>query len=212
MDDATKASSSSSHGPGGNVYDKYGSRNPVARLLMRGFLGSFDRICGSVPVKSAFEVGCGEGELSARLMRRGVRVHGIDVDSATVAEANRRHRPAGQPETFGTRDMHDLVAGEIRADLLICCEVLEHVPNPDAALARLAEQQVQFVLLSVPHEPLWRMLNIARLAYLPDWGNTPGHVQHWSRTGFLQLVDRFFDVRAVATPVPWTMVLARRRA
>ena len=40
-----------------------------------------------------------------------------------------------------------------------------------------------------PREPLWRGLNIARGAYLKDLGNTPGHLNHWSKRGFVALLS-----------------------
>ncbi len=42
-------------------------------------------------------------------------------------------------------------------------------------------------------------------------GNTPGHLQHWSRAGFLRLVADYFEVVEVRTPLPWTMALCRPR-
>ena len=44
-----------------------------------------------------------------------------------------------------------------------------------------------------------------------DFGNTPGHVRHWSRTGFLELLGSRFDAVAVRSPLPWTMALCRPR-
>ncbi|WP_207642472.1 hypothetical protein, partial [Desulfosporosinus sp. I2] len=67
------------------------------------------------------------------------------------------------------------------------------------------------IILSVPREPLWRILNLARGKYIPDLGNTPGHIQHWSKKSFLRLVNRYFDVLEVKSPLPWTMVLCRIR-
>ena len=52
---------------------------------------------------------------------------------------------------------------------------------------------------------------MARGKYLSTLGNTPGHVQHWSRRAFARLVDRHFEVTAVHSPLPWTMVAARVR-
>jgi hypothetical protein len=50
-------------------------------------------------------------------------------------------------------------------------------------MARCAERHL---LVSVPREPLWRMLNMARGAYWPALGNTPGHLNHWSRRSFVR--------------------------
>ena len=66
-----------------------------------------------------------------------------------------------------------------------------------------------WAIVSVPREPLWRALNLGRLKYLRDLGNTPGHLQHWSRRSFLSFLERRLEVVAVRSPVPWTMALCR---
>ena len=63
--------------------------------------------------------------------------------------------------------------------------------------------------LPVPREPLWRLLNMARGAYWPALGNTPGHLNHWSKVGFHSLLTRYGTVQEVRTPFPWTMLLVR---
>jgi hypothetical protein len=64
------------------------------------------------------------------------------------------------------------------------------------------------LLVSVPREPLWRALNLARGAYVADLGNTPGHVNHWSRRAFERLLAGYGKVE-IRTPFPWTMALVR---
>jgi hypothetical protein len=53
---------------------------------------------------------------------------------------------------------------------------------------------------------------MARGKYFGTLGNTPGHIQHWSKNAFCALVSEYVDVVAVRSPLPWTMVLGRRRA
>jgi hypothetical protein len=55
------------------------------------------------------------------------------------------------------------------------------------------------------------VLNLARGKYLKDMGNTPGHLQHWSRRSFLRLVSSYAEVVKVLTPLPWTVVLCRTK-
>jgi hypothetical protein len=89
-------------------------------------------------------------------------------------------------------------------------EVLEHVPDPAHTVAEMARvARGGHLLVSVPREPLWRGLNLARGAYVREWGNTPGHVNHWSRRGFVVLLSRHGDVAEVRSPFPWTMLLVR---
>ena len=94
---------------------------------------------------------------------------------------------------------------------MVCCEVLEHLTDPARALDVLARLAQPNLIVSVPREPLWRMLNIARCRYWQALGNTPGHLQHWSAPSFLGLLEAHVEVREVRTPLPWTMALCRRR-
>ena len=48
---------------------------------------------------------------------------------------------------------------------------------------------------------------MARGAYWSELGNTPGHLNHWSRRSFVRLLSRHGDVVEVRSPFPWTMLL-----
>jgi len=48
---------------------------------------------------------------------------------------------------------------------------------------------------------------MARGAYLRDLGNTPGHLNHWSKRSFVQLLSRHGQVVEARSPFPWTMLL-----
>ena len=87
--------------------------------------------------------------------------------------------------------------------------MLEHVPDPERTVAEMARVARRHLLVSVPREPLWRALNVARGAYLRELGNTPGHVNHFSKRGFAALLSRHGQVVEVRSPFPWTMLLVR---
>ena len=194
--------------PAGNFYDKYHTRNPIARALMNGFLESFDDLVDSIErPTSAFEVGCGEGELSIRLARKGICASGIDIAPEAIAEAHSRVELAGVRVELATGSIYELDTASNRADLIVCCEVLEHLEDTSGALDKLHELCGSWLITSVPREPLWRALNMARGKYLADFGNTPGHIQHWSRGQFLNLLGNRFRVHECRTPLPWTMAL-----
>ena len=196
---------------GGNVYDKYASQNPVERRLVAGFMRSFDELVALTGAREAHEVGCGEGEMSARMARAGLSVRGTDAFPQTIAEARRRAEIDGLEIDYAATAVQLLDPAEHRAELVVCCEVLEHLTDPDGALDVLAALADPWLIASVPREPLWRALNMARGAYLRDLGNTPGHVGHWSKRGFLSLLRTRFDVVEVRSPLPWTMALCRVR-
>ena len=194
---------------GGNVYDKYGTRNPVARRLMAGFLSDLEELVERTGAREAHEVGCGEGELSIRLAARGIRVHGTDAFPQVVEEARRRASAAGVEIGFEAVPIEELDPERHAAELVVCCEVLEHLEDPERGLSALAGISRPWLLASVPREPLWRALNLARLSYVGDLGNTPGHLSHWSKRGFERFLGERFEVVDVRTPHPWTMALCR---
>jgi SAM-dependent methyltransferase len=194
---------------GGNVYDKYGTSNPVARRLVAGFLSNFDELVEYTGAGEAHEVGCGESELAIRLARAGLRVRGSDAFPAVLAEARRRARTAGVEIDFEATTVEELDPARHAAELVICCEVLEHLSDQDRAFEVLARLARPWLIASVPREPLWRALNLARLSYVSTLGNTPGHLNHWSKRGFLRFLESRFEVVEVRSPIPWTMALCR---
>jgi 2-polyprenyl-3-methyl-5-hydroxy-6-metoxy-1,4-benzoquinol methylase len=194
----------------GNVYDKLGTRNPIARVLVRGFMASFDALLAQAGAPDLHEVGCGEGNLAARMRAKGLIVRGSDFSEVIITEARHRHGAAGI--RFDVKSIYDLAPDMDAASLVVCCEALEHLDDPERALIKLATIVRDWCILSVPREPMWSLMNLARCKYLFDWGNTPRHVHHWSSRSFLAQVERHFEVVTVRRPLPWTMVLCRPRA
>jgi 2-polyprenyl-3-methyl-5-hydroxy-6-metoxy-1,4-benzoquinol methylase len=196
----------------GNVYDKYGSRNPIVKWLMRGFEGALSELVAQAAPASIHEVGCGEGYWVLRWNRSGLDARGSDFSGKAIELARLNAAQQGvAAERFAVRSVYELEPGRDGADLVVCCEVLEHLERPEEALRRLQGVVSRHLIVSVPREPIWRVLNLARAKYIGSLGNTPGHLQHWSTRAFTQLVARYFEVVAVRTPLPWTMALCRRR-
>jgi len=195
--------------PTGNSFDKYGSQNPVVKRLMAGFHGTLDELWDRAAPSSVLDVGCGEGVLTFEWAKRlgDGRVVGIDLDDPKLrAEWEQRKRPNLE---FRGEEATRLSFADDEFDLAAAIEVLEHVPEPEATVAEMARVARSHMLVSVPREPLWRGLNMARGAYWRDLGNTPGHVNHWSKRGFVSLLSRYGAVEEARSPFPWTMLLVR---
>jgi SAM-dependent methyltransferase len=193
----------------GNTYDKYGSTNPVVRRLMATFEHTLDELFAQADPRSLLDVGCGEGVLVEKWARRlrDRRVVGIDLDDPQL-HAQWRQRTAPNLE-YRVMKAENLPFTEDEFDVATAIEVLEHVPDPAHTVAEMARVAQRWLLVSVPREPLWRGLNMARGAYLRDLGNTPGHLNHWSKRSFVSLLARHGEVVQARSPFPWTMLLVR---
>ena len=193
----------------GNTYDKYGSTNPVVRRLMARFEATLDELFATAAPRSLLDVGCGEGVLTHRWAERIApgRVVGLDLDDPLLAAEWAQRRAPTLANMVQTAE--NLPFGDGEFDAAAAIEVLEHVPDPEHTVAEMARCAERHLLVSVPREPLWRGLNMARGAYVRDLGNTPGHLNHWSRRSFERLLARHGEVVESRSPFPWTMLLVR---
>lgn len=192
----------------GNFEDKYASQNPIARLLVGGFLDAVTElfVLAEPGARRVLEVGCGEGKLATHLIQNAptpARYLATDVSLETLA-------PRVDPRIeFETASIYALPFATDSFDIVVCCEVLEHLERPEQGLAELSRVAAHRVLLSTPWEPVWRLMNMARGKYLRALGNTPGHIQHFTRRELTTLAATYLDLREVRTPLPWTAILGQ---
>jgi 2-polyprenyl-3-methyl-5-hydroxy-6-metoxy-1,4-benzoquinol methylase len=160
----------------------------------------------------AIELGCGEGYSTQRLVR--ILPENVELQASEYVERQIPFAKKNNPGmTITQESVYQLSHKDKTFDMVFLLEVLEHLDYPDQALAEIARSMKQggYLVIGVPREPIWRMLNMARGAYLKDFGNTPGHLNHWSKRSLVYFVEEYFGpVMAVENPLPWTLVLAKK--
>src|SRR4051794_18716634 len=192
---------------------KYVKTNAITRRLLAGFFnGIGELLCepGLSEVRSAIEVGCGEGFSTQKLrglLPREASFRASDVEQRLVEEARLKNPGV----TIERESVYELPHADKAFDLVFVLEVLEHLDDPARGLAEVCRVSKKWVIASVPREPIWRALNFARLKYVTALGNTPGHLNHWSAGAVPKFVQQQATVRAHRTPLPWPMVLAEVR-
>lgn len=191
----------------GNTYDKYGSSNPLVKKMMAGFEDTLDDLWKQASPNSILDVGCGEGVLTHKWAERlgDGRIVGIDLDEPEL-KAAWEHRQRENLE-YRILEATKLPFADNEFEMTTAIEVLEHVPEPASTIAEMGRVAAKYVLVSVPREPLWRGLNMARGSYIKDLGNTPGHVNHWSKRAFVKELSAIGKVVEAKSPFPWTMLL-----
>lgn len=192
----------------GNVHDKTKETNPLFRFLINNYMKNLDDLVHIISPQSIHEVGCGEGHVISRYSKRGISLSGSDFSQMIIEKAKSLYSDA--EIEFTARSIYEVTELE-SAELVLCCEVLEHLENPDYALEKIRFIANPFAIFAVPHEPFWRFSNILRGAYLQELGNTPGHFQHWNRKQFKALLSHNFEILSMRYPYPWLMALAKKR-
>jgi 2-polyprenyl-3-methyl-5-hydroxy-6-metoxy-1,4-benzoquinol methylase len=195
-------------GPIGNATPKYAASNPIVRRLLERFLGRIDQAAESIGAKSVLDVGCGEGVVTERLARllAPAAVLGVDADDAHLSEEWRRRSVPNI--SFATGSAYDLPFEDGSFDLVCAIEVLEHLERPRDALAEMSRVATDALLLSVPNEPIWRISHMLAGRNLLALGNSPGHLNHWSKPAFADLVSGYGRVERIESVFPWTLAVA----
>ena len=185
---------------------KYENTGKAGRWLIERFYRSVvDLLDTATAGDSILEVGCGAGYSTQYLhaaCNPAQTLRACDIGQSLVAAAQARNPGVHCFQASA----YALPLADKSVDSIVMLEVLEHLDNPQAALAELARVARNRVVISTPREPLWCALNMARGKYLRHWGNTPGHIQHWSSRARQQEASRHFNVMAIRKPVPWTIL------
>ena len=196
----------------GNVFDKYHSLNPVYKKIMSNFFSNLlnDLEKNEKKDVKVFEIGCGEGLLAYEIRKRfpDLDYIGIDINEKIISEA--RNTCNDLKFEVGSIYMLDKYSKE-EFDYVIVSEVLEHIEDPLKALSEIKKIKSKKYIFSVPNEPLWRMLNMLRLKYLKNFGNTPGHIQHWSKRKFKQLIKSDFYIIEFKNVFPWLITICKKK-
>ncbi len=160
----------------------------------------------------SIEIGCGEGLSTQRLTP--LLPPGLSLIASEYVGHQIPHAKENNPGIEIIQEsVYELTHADNSFDLVFLLEVLEHLDEPVKALAEIKRvvKPGGFLIIGVPREPLWRSLNMARGKYWSDFGNTPGHLNHWSTSGLKKMVSREFgEILAARRPIPWSQLLVRK--
>ncbi|MEM8812935.1 MAG: class I SAM-dependent methyltransferase [Pseudomonadota bacterium] len=189
---------------------KYENRNPLQRLSLGRFHDTIAETIANLAPVDVLDFGCGEAFTLDALAERGTDLPGYEgIDLRTDALEDARSR--WPSKRFTRVDLFDPALDGQRYDLVMALQVLEHLYDPGAALARLADLADRALLLTVPDEPWFRLINLARGRDIARLGNHPEHVQHWSPARFEAFVARYAEVVSVQRRFPFIIATARPR-
>jgi hypothetical protein len=184
--------------PDGSAFNEYYYRHCCGQPYERNetwlrFFGLVaDRIVADITPRQVLDAGCARGLLVETLRDRGVDARGVDLSSFAIASVSEALRPfcaqGSIAEPFGRR-----------FDLIVCIEVLEHMPadEADRAIANFAAHTDDVLFSSTPFD--YREPTHINVRMPEDWAEA------FARHGFYRDVD--FDASFITK---WAVRFTRR--
>jgi SAM-dependent methyltransferase len=189
---------------------KHLNQNKLQQQMIDRFHRRIADLIRQTKVETLLDAGCGEGFGLKHLLDEGLALAYVGCDfSYEALHWGRANLLPGFPASVA--DVHHLPFADNSFPLVICLEVLEHLPDSQVGLRELARVSSEYLILSVPHEPFFRGANFLRGKHLSQWGNDPEHLHNYNGRAFRQMASGVVDIAWHGYSFPWQMALARKR-
>ena len=193
---------------------EYDSQNPISKKLYANFYKKIDSVLENYLKKNdaLLEVGCGAAESSLRIHTKLLNLkfpttfEASEYDNRYVEKIN----SLSYPFIVSQENVYSLSRDDNGFSMVFLLEVLEHLEFPKNALKELFRVSSKYVVISVPNEPIWRLANMARFQYMKDFGNTPGHINHFNQSKLNILLEPFGKIVKVFKPFPWIIIVVEK--
>ncbi len=187
---------------------KYANKNPIQRFVLARTFDAIGREIRSLAPARTLEFGSGEGLFLEQLKKRNLIIDNlvaIDIREDALESARALH-----PEyEFLNQDLLTWDRERRSFELVIASQVLEHLPQPGRFMQRLVELSAGHLLLTVPWEPWFRLMNLLRGRDIARLGNHPEHVNLWGLNAFRSFVGKYAEVERAYTVFPFIIAIAR---
>lgn len=191
-------------GPAGNSIDKSKLRGFERRMLMRYQRRASDLV-NLLPPGRLLDVGCGEGHMIHAIVNARPGVYATGIDAADQRLMYFWQQLSTPRLEFRVADVCALPFKDNEFQLVTAFGSLEHIADPDRALAEICRVCNGCLVVGVPWEPFWRLGNLARGRYWRKRGNTPGHINHWTRRRFGKLLRRHGRIQHLEVTPMWSL-------
>jgi ubiquinone/menaquinone biosynthesis C-methylase UbiE len=192
--------------------EKYENQNPIAKLLVNGFFSSLEKLYLQIDPSDRniiLEAACGPGFSTEKIYNFAPTKEFVasDIEPELVAETAKK-----LPQlTTQVGSIYDIEYSDGYFDVVFALEVLEHLEEPEKAIAQISRVSNKYAIISCPNEPIWRLMNMARGKFWANLGNTPGHINHWGLFGLKKLINKEFEIVAASYTLPWQMYLCIKK-
>ena len=155
---------------------------PELRVTFLQSLAAYEFAEPSVSGKRVLDCGCGEGYGTALLAKRAALAIGLDREPGVVAYASQKYRTV-ERAAFVAGSADALPFADCSVNVVVCFQVLEHLPDPLIFLHEVRRLLVPggVLILTTP--------NVLVTGARPN----PHHVHDFSPADLRALLERVFD-------------------
>jgi SAM-dependent methyltransferase len=195
-------------GPAGNNFNKFEATGAQGRMVDE-FNARVVEALHNIPGVRVLDAGCGEGQMIHHIVERNSDLVAVGIDADAPELKAYWERFEGPRLRFQVADVCALPFEDNSFDIVTALEVLEHLENPHLALREIRRVCRGTLIATVPWEPIWRVGNMAQRRYFMHLGNTPGHIQHWTRRGFGRLLAPHGRIEHLERCAVWSLAQVR---
>ena len=166
-------------------------------------LAYISRCAGGLSGKAALDIGCGAGLVTEGLAALGASATGIDLATDALQAAELHGLESGIKARYAASSAEDFAASHAaQFDVVVCLEMLEHVPEPAsviAAAAALAKPGATLVFSTINRNPKAFALAVVGAEYVlglvprgtHDYAKfiRPSELTTWAREAGLEPVE-----------------------
>lgn len=172
---------------GNRNWEEMITRNPRAfNAYQQARYGWILRVAGLVEGKKVLDVGCGGGSLTYLLAKAGAEVIGVENEELGLTFANRNLSSVDAEKklhwSFSNASAYDLPFGDAQFDLVVSCEVIEHLQDPEKMLAEIARvlKKGGKAIITTPLK-------------LTEFPKDPNHVQEFYPEQLGTMLKKYFE-------------------
>lgn len=165
------------------------SRDPRRfNAYQQGRYGWIIKRAGDLQGKSILDLGCGDGSLSYLMAKAGAKVIGADNEKQGIEFAKENLRSTGESFDckFVEASAYSLPFAEDSFDMVVSCEVIEHLQEPERMLEEVGRvlKSGGIFILTTPYR-------------LTEEPKDPNHVKEYFPGEIKSMLEKFFPVSGV---------------
>jgi len=184
--------------------------NPMTKKLTEIFIKNIISEIETIKPAHMLDVGCGTGYVTEKVSFHCPSVVACDVAYERLITAGNYCKD--KHISFIQNDKHYLPFKHNSFDLILCLEVLEHVKEYEKLLEEIKRTAKDYVIISVPHEPFFRMANFLRGKNVKRWGNDIDHINFFNKGILKTLLEKYFLIDKIFTStVVWLIAVCRKK-